>query len=55
MNILITGAFGFVGTNLAKSIKSELTAQLIALDIFQPKNHAYDEFIFWDDLNKKRT
>ncbi|SET86422.1 Nucleoside-diphosphate-sugar epimerase [Draconibacterium orientale] len=55
MNILITGAFGFVGTNLAKSIKSELTAQLIALDIFQPKNHAYDEFIFWDDLNKKKN
>ncbi|WP_319502698.1 NAD-dependent epimerase/dehydratase family protein [uncultured Draconibacterium sp.] len=55
MNILITGAFGFVGTNLAKSIKSELVAQLIAMDIFQPEDHVYDEFIFWDDLNKKKN
>jgi nucleoside-diphosphate-sugar epimerase len=55
MNILITGAFGFVGTNLAKSIKSEIMAQLVALDIFQSENHAYDQFIFWNDLNNNKN
>ncbi|MCY1723247.1 NAD-dependent epimerase/dehydratase family protein [Prolixibacteraceae bacterium Z1-6] len=55
MKVLITGAFGFVGSNLAKSIKSDLNAQLVAVDIYQPPNHSYDEFIFWGELNKRKN
>lgn len=51
MNILITGAFGFVGTNLSKAIKANSNHHLIAVDVFQPENHAYDEYFDWDSLN----
>jgi nucleoside-diphosphate-sugar epimerase len=51
MNILITGAFGFVGTNLSKAIKTNPNHHLIAVDVFQPENHAYDEYFDWDSIN----
>jgi len=35
MNILITGAFGFVGTNLSHSLAAAGKHRLIALDLFQ--------------------
>lgn len=57
MNILITGAFGFVGTNLSKAIKTNTEHHLIAVDVFEPENHYYDEFYHWKSfkkLNKKK-
>jgi nucleoside-diphosphate-sugar epimerase len=35
MNILITGAFGFVGTNLSRALAATGKHRLIALDLFQ--------------------
>ncbi len=53
MNILITGAFGFVGTNLSKAIKrADWKSTLIAIDVQEAKNHAYDEYYSWEDLTK---
>ncbi len=50
--ILITGAFGFVGANLSKAIKTAFNCHLIALDLKEPEKHGYDEFFVWDDLDK---
>ncbi len=33
MTILITGAFGFVGTNLSKALKAAFECKLMAIDI----------------------
>ena len=52
MNILITGAFGFVGTNLSKSIKTAFKHRLIAVDVVEPAAHLYDEYYSWKDLTK---
>lgn len=52
MTILITGAFGFVGTNLSKALKSVFKCHLIASDIQQVKNQYFDEFISWNDLER---
>ncbi len=53
MNILITGAFGFVGTNLSEAIKkADWKSTLIAIDVQETKNHAYDEYYSWEELAK---
>jgi len=52
MNILITGAFGFVGTNISKTIKNEFNPHLIAVDIFETDNHVYNEFVEWKAIDK---
>ena len=52
MNILFTGAFGFVGTNLSKAIKSVFNPHLIAIDIEESDNHIYNEFVNWKELVK---
>ncbi|KAF0236781.1 MAG: NAD-dependent [Prolixibacteraceae bacterium] len=52
MNILITGAFGFVGTNLSNAIKNEFNPHIIAVDILEPNNHIYNEFFEWKEINK---
>ena len=52
MTILITGAFGFVGSNLSKAISKELSHRLIGVDIKEAYTHFYDEFYFWNDLRK---
>ena len=49
MNLLITGAFGFVGTNLSKGFKA---SKLIAIDISGPDRHTFNEFHSWNDLEK---
>lgn len=49
MNILITGAFGFVGNNLLQELNSENT-HLIAVDINEPENHIFDAYYSWNDL-----
>jgi nucleoside-diphosphate-sugar epimerase len=41
MNILITDAFGFVGTNLSKALKTTIKHHLIAIDIKEPANHIF--------------
>jgi len=52
MNILITGAFGFVGSNISTGIKNSSKHHLIAIDLYQPTEHSYDEFYSWSDLDK---
>jgi len=51
MNILITGAFGFVGANLSKAIKTAFNCNLLALDLKEPEKHDYDKFVTWYDLD----
>jgi nucleoside-diphosphate-sugar epimerase len=52
MNILITGAFGFVGINLSKAIKNVFSHHIIALDAKEPESHFYNEFVEWKALDK---
>jgi nucleoside-diphosphate-sugar epimerase len=51
MNILITGAFGFVGANLSKALAANKKHCLMALDLTEPENHVYNEFVSWDQLH----
>ncbi|MDH6307765.1 nucleoside-diphosphate-sugar epimerase [Dysgonomonas sp. PFB1-18] len=46
--ILITGAYGFVGTNLVNYLKNSYT--LWALDVRQQKEGLYSRYFSWDDL-----
>ncbi len=48
MNILITGAYGFVGTNLSNVLKEQNT--LWALDVSEKSNTAYSRYFSWNDL-----
>lgn len=51
MRVLITGAFGFVGTNLA----AYLTARghyLMALDVASKESSAYSEFFSWEQFDR---
>ena len=48
-NILITGAYGFVGSNLSVFMKKETDCNLIALDIKQGQG-VYDEFFSWNEV-----
>lgn len=52
MNILITGAFGFVGTNLSNYLSTAFNFRLIAVDVFAPVNHNYKEVFTWKELDK---
>jgi nucleoside-diphosphate-sugar epimerase len=52
MTTLVTGAFGFVGTNLTKSIKTALNNHIIAVDIQETKNHICDMYVDWEKLEK---
>ena len=49
MTILITGAYGFVGTNLSHALKENHT--LWALDILEKPNTAYSRYFSWKDLD----
>ena len=51
MNILITGAFGFVGTNLSNAFKTS-KRRSIAIDIAETDHHLFDEFYLWNELDK---
>ena len=48
--ILITGAYGFVGTNLAKYLNNRYS--LWALDIQKGQGELYHKFYSWNDLNQ---
>lgn len=52
MNILITGAFGFVGTNLSRYIRQSTKHRLIALDISVHEFHKYHKFYNWNHIEK---
>lgn len=52
MNVLITGAFGFIGTNLSSNIRQSTKHRLIALDISKPEFHKYHEFYNWSHIEK---
>ncbi len=52
MKVLITGAFGFVGTNLSASIHNSSNSEIIAVDINEPDNHLYNRFVNWNELGK---
>ncbi len=52
MNILITGAFGFVGSNLSQSLKKHGKPKLLALDVKERPEHFYDSFYSWNKLDK---
>lgn len=47
MTILITGAFGFVGSNLSKYLKDK---ELIALDLQEATSHSYRSFYSWNEV-----
>ena len=49
MNILVTGACGFVGTNLSNYLKDNHT--LWALDILEKPTTAYSNYYSWNDLD----
>ena len=51
MKILISGAYGFVGTNLSKFLASH-GHECIALDVGKGDNAAYSAFYTWDDLGR---
>ena len=51
MKILISGAYGFVGTNLSKYL-AEKGHECIALDVAKGNVDAYSAFYTWDDLGK---
>ena len=51
MKMLISGAYGFVGTNLSKFLASK-GHECIALDIARGNVDAYSSFYTWDDLGK---
>jgi len=50
-NILITGAYGFVGNNISNYLKTNTNYNLLALDIAMPEKHYYDLFYNWEQLN----
>jgi len=52
MNILITGAFGFVGTNLSRALAAAGKHRLTAFDMSEPPAHNYKEFYTWPELDK---
>lgn len=51
MTILITGAFGFIGNNLSKHLKSSNKFHLIALDTHKQSHNYYDESYLWEDFD----
>lgn len=51
MTTLITGAFGFVGTNLSKFLAKSSPDTLLALDIGGYEQYQFDEFYTWNDLD----
>lgn len=51
--ILITGGYGFVGSNLATYLKRNGNVQLTALDIKKGGGVPYDRNISWDNLDNE--
>ena len=47
--VLITGAFGFVGTNLSRYL-AKRGCEVWALDVTAPESHVYERVFTWDAL-----
>lgn len=52
MKVLITGIHGFVGTNLVKALKGDIT--IYGLDIVVPEKEGVIKTFTWDDLENNR-
>jgi nucleoside-diphosphate-sugar epimerase len=52
MNILITGALGFVGNIISRMLEVSLKHRLIAVDLIEPSQHIYNEFHSWNALEQ---
>ena len=50
-NVLITGAFGFVGQNISHSLRESKNINLVALDIYEGGAHKYDNVYLWDNIS----
>lgn len=51
MNILISGAYGFVGTNLSKDLKARFPLHLTAFDIQKPDyKKPYNDYFSWKEI-----
>lgn len=50
-NILITGAYGFVGSNLSGYLSEREDVTLSALDVLECQNSCYSSFFGWDKLD----
>lgn len=49
MNILITGAFGFVGSNLSKRLSQY---QLNGLDLHETNLHIFNNYYSWNQFER---
>lgn len=49
-NILISGAYGFVGSNISKYLASKNKYNLTALDLTYRKDSNYIEYVKWDNV-----
>jgi len=52
MNILITGAYGFIGSNLSSSLAHQDKHRLVSLDINKQQTGIYDKYYSWQKLNE---
>ena len=50
-NILVTGAYGFIGSNISSFFKGKVGYSLFALDVLEKKNNGYLFHYSWDELN----
>jgi nucleoside-diphosphate-sugar epimerase len=50
-NILITGAYGFVGTNIAMDLANRETYRSIALDVAEGRKGLYSAYHSWQDID----
>jgi nucleoside-diphosphate-sugar epimerase len=48
MNILITGTYGFIGTNLSNTLREKRT--LWTLDVTKQPSEAYSHYFSWKEL-----
>jgi nucleoside-diphosphate-sugar epimerase len=51
MNVLVTGAFGFVGSNLSAYL-AERGHRLVALDVAEKEPSAYSGFFSWEQIDR---
>lgn len=54
-NILFTGAYGFVGSNISKYLAEKKKYNLSALDLAKKDNPDFNEFISWQNIHKVST
>jgi nucleoside-diphosphate-sugar epimerase len=51
-SILVTGAYGFVGTNLARDLAGSNDYSSVALDLIAHSDTHYDGYFSWKDLDR---